>query len=52
MRCMYVRGDENWWARITPESHEDWSSTSIDNYTVSFTQHRCIRPLGLWFKVN
>lgn len=52
IRCMYVCGDENSWARVTQESHEYWSPASIDDYTVSFTQHRCIRPLGLWFNTS
>lgn len=52
IRCMYVCGDENSWARVTQESHEHLSPASIDDYTVSFTQHRCIRPLGLWFNTS
>lgn len=52
IRCMYVWWDENSWARVTQESHEHLSPASIDDYTVSFTQHRCIRPLGLWFNTS
>lgn len=44
IRCMYVCGDGNSWARVTRESHEHWSPASIDDYTGNFTQHRRIIP--------
>lgn len=37
--------DVNSWARVTRESHEHWSPTNNDDFTVCLIQGHCIFPL-------